>query len=412
MWLLQLASVILACLICGRVAERFGQSRVIGEIVAGVILGPTVFGQLVPSLYDLVFGQTASSGMSQMGEVGLILLMFHIGLHTHRSGAQPGEAARIPAVVALLGFAAPFALGFGIALFSRAALAPQAPPLPYALFCGVALAISAVPVMARIVADRGLQARPSATIALTAAVITDVIGWLLFASVVLLSSAQANALSISRNFIWLVAYIGGCWFLARFVVRPLARRAAAVRPSSGLALIVGYVLASAWATSSIGFHSVFGGFLPGLLLRDVAEFREHWDRQLNGFVEIVLLPLFFSYTGLYLSIAAVDDCASWIWFSVFLAGGFIGKFGGSYLGARIAGLKPADSAVVGALMNTRGLVELVVLSVGLQLNILPARVYTILVIFALTTTVMTSPLVRFLIERQTSGASAVSLGRV
>ncbi|WP_010116540.1 cation:proton antiporter, partial [Burkholderia oklahomensis] len=166
MWLLQLAIVITVCHACGHLAERIGQARVIGEIAAGILLGPTIFGAFAPDVHRALFPAATQSGIALLCEVGLVLLMFEVGLHLRIPNTFSWADVRLPGLVALLGLALPFALGVGVALGSKDALAAGYAPVPYALFCGVALGVSAVPVMARIVADLGLSAHPSATTAL------------------------------------------------------------------------------------------------------------------------------------------------------------------------------------------------------------------------------------------------------
>lgn len=398
MWLFQLALVIAACHGCGWIAERVGQCRVVGEIMAGILLGPSVLGAFAPVAYDTIFTQSASQDMSRIGEIGLIFLMFQIGLHLdlRRHTLQAGSAFRTSVIVALLGMAAPFAAGTAIAAFSRDILAPGIPALQYVLFCGIALSVSAVPVMARIVLDLRIDKSNAAAIALSAAMVTDLCGWMMLAAITSLSTADAGLASFVRTLGWLVVYVGACLLVSRLILRRLA--GLSVRSGSATLMLTGviaFVLISAWATSSLGLHSAFGALIPGILLRDLPKFKEQWNVDIDGFVRVVLMPVFFSYAGLHASFTAVDGYASWLYFCGFFCCGFIGKFGGSYLGARVGGLARPDAAIVGSLMNTRGLIELVILSIGLELNILPQGVYTILVMLALVTTAMTVPLVRF-----------------
>ncbi|KVX60528.1 cation:proton antiporter [Burkholderia stagnalis] len=408
-WLLQLVLVIALCNVCGRVAERLGQCAVVGEIAAGLLLGPSLFGAIAPGFYDMLFGPRAPAGMGQVGEVGLVLLMFQVGLHLEFGATFRDKRWRTPVAVAAFGLCLPGALGMIIAIVSKNTLASEAPALAYVLFCGVALSVSAVPVMARIVDDLRLGAMAGARHAMSAAMLTDALGWLLLATIASLSSGPGWA--FVRMLGSLLLYLAVTALLARFVIRPLlarlARSAHAARDR--LAVLFCFVIASALATSLIGFHSAFGALAAALFVRNVPGLAKEWHDNVEGFVRLVLMPVFFAYAGLHASLGSIDDATGWLWFGVFLAGGFIGKFGGSYLGARATGLAPHDAMLVGSLMNTRGLMELIVLSIGLQMQILPTRVYTILVVFALVTTALTAPLVRFTLRVQSRATPAISV---
>ncbi|MDE1180637.1 cation:proton antiporter [Paraburkholderia sp.] len=406
MWLLQLVLIIAACHVCGYVAERVGQCRVVGEISAGIVLGPSVLGAVLPEFHTTMFASAATAGMSQLGEIGLVLLMFEIGLHMQSGGNRNNSgylkrapiSAKLPALVAVFGLLLPFALGVIVAFCSKSTLAPAQAATPYLLFCGVALAVSAVPVMARIVVDLKLARHPLATAAMSAAMLTDIAGWLMLAAIASIAGAEHGgdgAAGLLRPLASIVLYALGCIAGVRYLVKPWLMRAAARQDTQAVfTLVTCCVLLSAWTTSHLGFHSAFGALLPGILLRDVDVVREQWERTLGGFVRIVLMPVFFSYAGLHTSIASVDGYDAWLWFGAFLVAGFAGKYGGAYLASRVCGLPSNDASVIASLMNARGLMELIVLSIGLQLGILPTRVYTILVLFALVTTAMTTPLVR------------------
>jgi Kef-type K+ transport system membrane component KefB len=292
-----------------------------------------------------------------------------------------------------------------VAIVSKDTLASDVPALPYILFCGVALAVSAVPVMARIIDDLALGAMAGARHAMSAAMLTDALGWMLLATIASLSSGPGWA--FAHMLVSLLVYLLLCALLVRFVVRPVLARLASTAHATRdrLAVLLCFVIASALATSLIGFHSAFGALAAALFVRRVPGVAKEWRDNVEGFVKLVLMPVFFACAGLHASVGTIDDAASWMWCGVFLVGGFIGKFGGSYLGARGTGLAPHDAMLVSSLMNTRGLMELIVLSIGLQMQILPPKVYTILVVFALVTTALTAPLVRFTLRMQTRAMS-------
>jgi len=404
-WLLQLVLVIALCNLCGRLAERLGQCAVVGEIAAGLLLGPSLFGVIAPNFYELLFGPRTLTAMAHVGEVGLILLMFQIGLHMELSETLRGKRWRVPVAIAAGGLIAPAAIGMIVATVSKGSLANDVPALPYVLFCGVALAVSAVPVMARIIDDLALDTIVGARYAMSAAMLTDALGWMLLATIASLSSGPGWA--FAQMLVSLLVYLVLCALLVRFVVRPVLARLASTAHATRdrLAVLLCFVIASALATSLIGFHSAFGALAAALFVRRVPGVAKEWRDNVEGFVKLVLMPVFFACAGLHASVGTIDDAASWMWCGVFLVGGFIGKFGGSYLGARATGLAPHDAMLVSSLMNTRGLMELIVLSIGLQMQILPPKVYTILVVFALVTTALTAPLVRFTLRMQTRAMS-------
>ncbi|WP_025098521.1 cation:proton antiporter [Burkholderia sp. A1] len=399
-WLFQLALIVAACGCFGWLAQRVGQARVVGELAAGIVLGPAVLGAVDPNLQAALFGPAVSAGLTQLGEVGVIMLMFQIGLHL-RVGADPRQAGRAasraapPAVkVAAIGMLLPLAGGCAIGWLSHDTLAPQVAALPYTLFCGVALSVSALPVMVRIVTDTDLVGSPPSMLALSAAMLTDLAGWVMLAFVSAISVAKADLSGAWHVVAGIAAFLAVSKLVVKFVVAPLASEATR-RDSPGalLAVVVPYVMVSAWATTAIGVHSAFGALLAAVMLRGVPGLQAHWERQIEGFVNAVLLPVFFVYSGLHVSFESFDGATQWGWLVPFLAVAFVGKFGGSYLGARWSGLPRRDAALVGSLMNTRGLVELVVLSAGLQMNALSPGAYAVLLLVALATTAMTTPFV-------------------
>ncbi|SDX60720.1 Kef-type K+ transport system, membrane component KefB [Collimonas sp. OK242] len=395
MWPIQLCIIILATMLCGALAKRIGQSRVVGEIAAGLILGPAVLGAINTDLYNMLFSNAVMPVISQFGELGLVLLMFQLGLHLDLKSLQGRVPMRMPVTVALSGIVFPFAIGCALAAVSRSALAPEVPALGYVLFCGVALSISAMPVMVRIVLDLQMEGTFTATVALTAASLTDLLGWLLLAVITAISTGGFTWEHIARNVALLLIFVA----VSMLIVRPLwtwviAGRAASRVTSRVLPAVICYVLISSWITAEIGFHSAFGALMAGLVLRDLPGLKIEWRDKVEGFVALILMPVFFALAGIQAASGNVSLPNFWLWFSLFLIGGIAGKFGGSYLGARMAGVGHRDASVIGALMNTRGLMELIVLTIGLKLGILPPSVYTMLFVMALATTAMTVPVLR------------------
>ncbi|AMP04479.1 cation:proton antiporter [Collimonas pratensis] len=409
-WPVQLCVIILATLLCGALAKRLGQSRVVGEIAAGLLLGPAVLGALNADFYQLLFSNAAMPMMSQLGELGLVFLMFQLGLHLDLKSLQGRVPMRIPVAVALTGIVVPFAIGCAIAVASRAAIAPQAPILGYVLFCGVALSISAMPVMARIVMDLRMEGTFTATAALAAASLTDLLGWLLLAAITAISTGDSAWPHIARNVALLLVFVA----VSMLIARPLWGKIIARGPTASvtprlLPVVVCYVLMSSWITAEIGFHSAFGALLAGLALRDLPGLKIEWRAKVEGFVALLLMPVFFALAGIQAATGSISLPNFWLWLGLFFAGAVAGKFGGSYLGARLSGVGQRDASVIAALMNTRGLMELIVLTIGLKAGLLPPAAYTMLFIMALATTAMTVPILRLFgygRARSVAGATA------
>jgi Kef-type K+ transport system membrane component KefB len=401
MWPIQLCIIILATMLCGALARRIGQSRVVGEIAAGLILGPAVLGAINTDFYNMLFSNAVMPVISQFGELGLVLLMFQLGLHLDLKSLQGRVPMRIPVTVALSGIAFPFVIGCAIAVLSRSVVAPEVPVLGYVLFCGVALSISAMPVMVRIVMDLQMEGTFTATVALTAASLTDLLGWLLLAVITAISTGGFTWEHITRNVILLLVFVA----VSMLIVRPLwawviARRPTSVVTSRVLPAVICYVLVSSWITAEIGFHSAFGALMAGLVLRDLPGLKIEWRDKVEGFVALILMPVFFALAGIQAATGSVSLPHFW-------------KFGGSYLGARISGVGHRDASVIGALMNTRGLMELIVLTIGLKLGILPPAVYTMLFVMALATTAMTVPVLRlFGYGNKRDGPNAAGAGGI
>ncbi|GAB2846421.1 cation:proton antiporter [Pseudoduganella ginsengisoli] len=410
MWIIQLCIIILTAGLCGALAKRIGQSRVVGEIAAGLLLGPSILGTVGGEYYSAVFSSSAVPIMSKLGELGLVLLMFQLGLHLDLKVLRERGSMRIPVAVALAGIVVPFAIGCGIAVLSLPVLAIDVPELAYVVFCGVTLSISAVPVMARIVVDLGMTGTGTAAIALTAATLTDALGWLMLAMIAALTAGVLAWQDILRNVLLLCVFAAVSLLVIRPLWRSLFRR---MQGAGGVArllpLVFCYVLMSSWITAEIGFHSAFGALVAALALRDQSAFVREWSQRVDGFVELILMPVFFAYAGIQANLGSIPSASFWPWFSLFLAGAVAGKLGGSYLGARMAGVQHHEACMVGALMNTRGLMELIVLTIGLQLHVLPPAVYTMLVLMALVTTSMTVPLLRWLARSPARAAAGKDL---
>jgi Kef-type K+ transport system membrane component KefB len=400
--LLQLIVMIGAARLFNSLARGFGQPGVIGEIIAGLVLGPSLFGYFFPDAAAALFGATASAPITIISQIGLILLMFQIGAEFEFGHLRSGRHRAATARVAAASISVPLVLGFGFGFLSAGSLAPGIDPLVYSLFCGVAVAITAVPILGRILREFGLTRDPIGVVAISAAAINDVVGWLLLACI----SAYATAQFSGGFVIWrvgaLLAGVALLWFLLRPLVDRLMRvfpvRHGALAPNL-MALVLCLTFALGLATNLIGIFTIFGGFAGGLLFHRHRDFVEAWRQQVGQFVLIFFLPVFFTFTGLRTNVLGLSSASDLSWLALLLALSILGKIAPVYAAGRASGFSHWESAVLGSLMNTRALMELIVLNIGYDLGFLPQRTFTMLVIMAVGTTVMTGPLLQRLLPR-------------
>lgn len=400
--LLQLIVIVGSAHLFGWLARQVGQPRVVGEIAAGLLLGPSAFAALAPQAFGYVFGSTDGMTVSIISQLGLILLMLQVGMEFEFGLMRERASRTATAFVAVAGVALPFALGVAIGYASAPALAPGIAPAGYVLFCGVALSITALPVLGRIMLEFDLTRTRLGTITISAAAANDVAGWLLLATI---SAAVTGGLTLAGVSTRLAA-LGALALLAFFVLRPLLaelldRTSSAAEPLTGnaLAIVLTFAFACAIATYLLGIFAVFGGFLVGVLLHDRARFVAAWRDRVAPLVNTLLLPVFFTFTGLRTDVHGLASAELWAWCAGFVALAYLGKFGGCYLGARLAGVGRDEARAIAIMMNTRGLMELVVLNVGYDLGVIPQSVFTMLVLMALATTVTTAPLLRLWLPR-------------
>ena len=392
--LLTLAAILVVGRVFGRLLARVGQPPVIGEIVAGIVLGPSVLGA---ALAGRLLPPEAAPALGIVAQLGVVLYMFLVGLELDL-GALRGRQRTAAGLVAALGTAVPFILGAGLAVVLHGRFAPSGVTLlPFALFLGVALAVTAFPVLARILADRGLADTDIGRISLGAAALGDVAAWCLLAVVVGLATARpGEGLAVVAGAAVFVAAVVG---LVRPALRAwLGRSAADASDGAAVPVLVALALAAAAVTEAIGIHALFGAFALGAVVPHDAPAARALPRALAPAVVGVLLPAFFASTGMRTRIDLVTGADLWLVTAVVIAVATAGKVAGALAGARLGGLAWRDAALVGALMNTRGLMELIVLDVGLALGILSPTLFAILVVMAVVTTGMTGPVVRWLLR--------------
>ncbi|MBW0114377.1 cation:proton antiporter [Pseudonocardia sp. KRD-169] len=419
--LLDVAIVVVAARLTGRLFRRFGQPAVIGEIVAGVALGPTLLGAFPGDLDQLLFPPDVRPFLSVIAQLGLALFMFIVGLEVDLSLIRGRR--RAAGAVAAGSVVLPFALGAGVAVvlypFHSVAGGETVSPLAFVLFMGVAMSITALPVLARILTERGMQRTPIGVLALACAAIDDVIGWTLLAVVVAVAAGgSAGGALVIMGWTLLFALV------MFFGVRPLLARLVTWHARAGrltpdiLAIVLAGLLASAWITEIIGVHAIFGAFLFGAVMprREAAALTREILERLEQVSLLLLLPVFFVVAGLQVDVGAIGLGGIWQ-LALILVAAIAGKFLGAAVAARAQGMPRRQSTALGLLMNTRGLTEIVILQVGLQLGVLGPAMFTLMVIMALVTTAMTGPLMTIVypdrvLARELAAAERAELGEV
>lgn len=391
--LVQLILIVVLARIVGALFVRMGQPAVIGEMLAGILLGPSLLGWILPGMFQFVFPDDSLGALRMLSQVGVILFMYVVGMELDVKHLR--HRAETAVLVSHVSILFPYFLGVLYSLFLyRKYAATGVPFLSFALFMGIAMSITAFPVLARILSERGLTQTVLGSTAITSAAVGDASAWGMLAFVVAI--VKAGGLDGAMMTCGLAAVFLAAMLLA---VRPWLNRWVAAHPrvmdnpSRGVMVgVLVMVFSCALITQVIGIHALFGAFVAGLVMPAQPQFRQHLKDRLENFSSAFLLPLFFAYTGLRTQIGLLDDWQSWVACAglIFLA--TLGKLGGGMFAARFTGMDWHDSFALGALMNTRGLVELIVLNIGLELGILSPRVFAMTVIMALVTTFMTGPL--------------------
>jgi Kef-type K+ transport system membrane component KefB len=395
--LLQLTVIVLAARIGGEIAQRTGQSAAVGEIIVGILLGPSLFGLLAPGLFRYVFHSGAPEPMQMLSQIGLVLLMFQIGLEFDFSHLNERRNRKAMLWVAAASLVAPFALGYGIGQISAPILSPSAHPLAATLFIATAFSITALPVLGRIMMEFNMTRTSIGVIAISAAAVNDVIGWLLLALITTLTLSDFEAARFALKVALVLAFFAVSWFGVRPLMKRILQRFDAASGALGnnlLGIVLAVIFVSAMTTYQIGIFAIFGGFMMGVLLHDEHAFVNAWRARIGPFVLVFFLPIFFTYTGLRTNIGGLDSAAAWGWCALIVFLATLGKFGGAYVAARVVGLSHMESKILGIMMNTRALMELIVINVGYDLGVISQQMFTILVIMAIFSTVITSPLLR------------------
>jgi Kef-type K+ transport system membrane component KefB len=399
--LVQIAVIIVLSRVVGLLFRRISQPLVIGEIVAGILLGPSFLGLLAPELAAQLFPTASIPYLNILAQLGLIFFMFLVGLELNTEHLRGnGRAALLISHVSII---VPYCLGGVLALFLYETLSTSDVSLTsFALFMGAAMSITAFPVLARILAERKLNRTALGVLAITCAAVDDVTAWCLLAIVISIVRS-GNLLSAIPTVLLAILYIVFMFIVAKPIFTRLYERVE--RSNSGtlsqgmVALVVVGVLCSSLVTEMIGIHSIFGAFLFGAVLPHGRLFGRELVQKTEDFTIVLLLPVFFAYTGLRTQINLLNSTELWMLCVLIILVACLGKFGGATLSARVAGIPWRESAALGILMNTRGLMELIILNIGLDLGVISPTLFTMMVIMALVTTFATSPLLAWIAPR-------------
>jgi len=389
--LVQIVTIILVARLFGWVFRKIGQPSVIGEIIAGIVLGPSLVGHYFPEFSASLFPTASLGNLQFLSQIGLILFMFVVGMELDLRALQ--NKAQDAVVISHVSIVFPFTLGIGLAYFIYSAFAPEGINfLSFSLFLGIAMSITAFPVLARIVQERGINKTRLGALVITCAAADDITAWCILAAVIAIVKAGSVLSSL-----YIILLAGLYVLLMLKVVKPFLKRVGDLHASREnlskpiVAIFFLTLLLSAYATEVIGIHALFGAFMAGVIMPDNAKFRNIFIEKVEDVALVLLLPLFFVFTGLRTQIGLLNDPGLWQLCGLVILVAIVGKFLGSALAAKFVGQNWQDSLSIGALMNTRGLMELVVLNIGYDLGVLTPEIFAMMVIMALVTTFMTGP---------------------
>jgi len=396
--LIQWMIIIAAAWAFGRLGKKLGQPLAVGEIAAGIILGPSVLGLIWPPDWPVLFPGETQQSLQLLGKLGLIFLLFQVGMEFDYSHLR--TRSRTITLVSITGMAVPFLCGLAIGPWLHATFAPETPRFGFVLFLCIALSISALPIMGRILLEMRLERTVIGAMGISAAAIDDVAGWILLGVATALVTSHFN---VGHLLLQLVE-IAGFFLLLQKIVGPLLRKLWRRgvtglndhgMSNSFLALLLIGLFASSLLTHVLGIFVIFGAFLFGVCLHQETSLVKAWRDRFSGVVLVAFVPIFFTNTGLNTRIGSLQTAGAWLACGLVLAAAVAGKLGGCYLGARLTGQPPREAGCIAALMNTRALMALIAINIGLDLGLLTPALFTMLVIMALLTTAMCGPLLRW-----------------
>jgi Kef-type K+ transport system membrane component KefB len=399
--LIQVSVILVVARLVGIIFRRIHQPQVMGEMVAGILLGPSFLGWIAPNISAALFPPESLGFLSALSQIGLVLFMFLIGLELDPRTLR-GRGHTV-VTISHASIVAPFFLGVILALYLYTHLSDDSVTFTqFALFLGAAMSITAFPVLARILNERKLLQTKLGSMAIACAAIDDITGWCILAGVVFLVRASSVTTPLWLTFLGVACYVA----LMLFVVRRLAGALEGVYRKRGaitqdvLAVIFLLVLLSALATEWLGIHAFFGAFFIGAVMPKHHDFVRALTEKLEDVAVVLFLPIFFAFVGLRTSIGLVNGAEMWFYCILIILTATVGKFGGSALVSRLSGVPMRESVSLGILMNTRGLMELLILNIGLEIGVLSPALFTMMVLMALVTTFMTAPALQWVYYRK------------
>ncbi len=398
---LQIAVVLAVCRLVGEVFRKVHQPRVVGEMFAGIMLGPSLLGWIAPHASAYLFPASSLGFLNALSQVGVVVFMFLVGLGINpRELKKQGHAAVLTSHVSIT---APFVLAAFLALYLYPRLSDDSVSFTnFALFMGAAMSITAFPVLARILAERNMLGSRLGTVAIACAAVDDVTGWCILAYIVVLIRSAHSSTSIWTT----VGGIAVFGLIMVYGVRRLLRGYERVYKEKGelsenlMALMVLLVLVSALSTEYLGIHLLFGAFLMGAIMPKQRHFVRYVLDRFETITVTLLLPLFFAFTGLRTNIGLVKGPEMWMYCGLIILVATVGKLGGSTLASWLTGIPLREAAGLGTLMNTRGLMELVILNIGLDIGVISPALFSMMVIMALVTTFMTTPVLALICPKE------------
>lgn len=388
----QISVILVASYLVSWALRKFNQPRVVGEMVAGILLGPSLLGWVAPGLSSSIFPAGSLGPLYSLSQVGLLLFMFMVGLELDTKKLR--RLGHTAVVISHSSIIVPFILGALLAtqLYERV-VGGDVPYTGFVLFMGAAMSVTAFPVLARILTEQNLLGTRLGALTITCAAVDDVTAWCILAAIVGIVTVDVNQLALWQMMAGIAAYFVFMLLVLKPAVRGLAaRRGGAGSSDTVVAVLLLCAFASSWATEWLGIHALFGAFFAGVIMPKEEGFAEGVARKLHPLVVVLLLPLFFAFTGLRTDMRLVVEPSMVLYAVLIFAVAVAGKFGGSAVAARVMGLPWRDASSIGVLMNTRGLMELVILNIGLDIGVLNHSLFSMMVLMAVGTTLMTTPL--------------------
>jgi Kef-type K+ transport system membrane component KefB len=392
----QIGVILILARLVGWGLRALHQPRVMGEIVAGILLGPSLLGWLAPDVSMALFPSDSFGLLNTLGQVGVILFIFLVGLKLDIVSVWARGKAVL--VIAHISMAVPLVLGAGLAIYLYPSLSDTGvTPTVFALFTGVAMGVTALPVLARILEESRLSKTPVGTVALAAAALKDATAWCLLAGVMALNQQTAvpGAVVLTLIATGLLVFVMLSFIPRAFHLLGVKYRHYGRLTDGMLALMLLTMVGSAWITEWLGIHALFGAFLAGVALPKWPGLAAEVSAKLEGVTTAILLPIFFASTGLQTRFGLIHGTNLWICFGLILLVAVVGMWGGTTLAARFTGMSWVESNTIGILMNTRGLMEIVILTIGRDIGVISPTMFALMLLMALATTCMTTPLLRW-----------------